>query len=153
MIKYICNWLKITNIKLDNIYFLVLIISSCAPKVIINNTRSDIHTKDFESFVVFEISDTIKYSQSQVVGEIKIKDSGLTVNCDYVTIINIAVEKAKTLGRKTGESKVACYFPFSLKLPTKAIDIACGREHCLAKGLNHVIYSWGSNSYGQVNTP
>jgi alpha-tubulin suppressor-like RCC1 family protein len=32
----------------------------------------------------------------------------------------------------------------------KIVNISCGREHILAKGINHKIYSWGSNSFGQV---
>jgi alpha-tubulin suppressor-like RCC1 family protein len=34
--------------------------------------------------------------------------------------------------------------------PVKIVNISCGKEHILAKGINHKIYSWGSNSQGQV---
>lgn len=37
-----------------------------------------------------------------------------------------------------------------IKLPTKIVDISCGNEHTLAKGKDRKIYSWGSNTYGQL---
>ena len=36
-------------------------------------------------------------------------------------------------------------------LPYKLINISCGSDHILAKGINNKLYSWGSNIYGQVN--
>lgn len=43
--------------------------------------------------------------------------------------------------------------PNSIKIPTKISDLACGYDHCLALGVNSKIYSWGSNSYGQLGLP
>jgi alpha-tubulin suppressor-like RCC1 family protein len=36
--------------------------------------------------------------------------------------------------------------------PVKIVNISCGKEHILAKGINHKIYSWGSNTLGQVDS-
>jgi len=55
-----------------------------------------------------------------------------------------------TLGRKLGDSTNDSYTPMPVKFPTKIVDIACGNMHCLARGSNFKIYSWGSNSHGQV---
>lgn len=40
--------------------------------------------------------------------------------------------------------------PQQIKIPTKVIDISCGYEHCLARGRDCKIFSWGINSYGQL---
>jgi alpha-tubulin suppressor-like RCC1 family protein len=40
--------------------------------------------------------------------------------------------------------------PYQIKCPTKIVDVVCGRDHCLAKGKNYRVYSWGNNNYGQV---
>lgn len=40
--------------------------------------------------------------------------------------------------------------PRELIIPTRIINISCGREHTLAKGRNFNVYSWGINTYGQL---
>lgn len=52
--------------------------------------------------------------------------------------------------KKIYGSKNLNNIPQQIKCPTHIIDIACGREHCLAKGKNNKIYSWGVNTYGQL---
>lgn len=44
----------------------------------------------------------------------------------------------------------ALYVPRPLKFSLKIVDISCGNEHCLIRGDNYKVYSWGSNSYGQL---
>ncbi len=41
-------------------------------------------------------------------------------------------------------------FAYQLNIPTKVINISCGRDHVLSKGINHKVYSWGSNSCKQL---
>lgn len=60
-------------------------------------------------------------------------------------------EESNTLGRRLIDTKMDSFIPCPLTIATKIIDIACGREHCIAKGVNYKIYTWGSNSYGQVS--
>ena len=36
------------------------------------------------------------------------------------------------------------------RLPDTITQIACGNEHCLAIDSDYVLYSWGSNAYGQL---
>lgn len=55
-----------------------------------------------------------------------------------------------TLGRRCTDSDADSYLPHPIKFPTKIVDIACGRNHCLARGSNFKVYSWGQNSFGQV---
>lgn len=55
-----------------------------------------------------------------------------------------------TLGRRCTDSDADSYLPHPIKFSTKIVDIACGRNHCLARGSNFKVYSWGVNTYGQV---
>ena len=55
-----------------------------------------------------------------------------------------------TLGRRCTEANVDSYIPMAIKFPTKIVDIACGRNHVLTRGANFKVYSWGSNSHGQL---
>jgi alpha-tubulin suppressor-like RCC1 family protein len=55
-----------------------------------------------------------------------------------------------TLGRRCTNSDSDSYRPMPIRFPTKIVDIACGRNHCLARGTNFKVYSWGSNNCGQV---
>jgi alpha-tubulin suppressor-like RCC1 family protein len=59
-------------------------------------------------------------------------------------------EESNTLGRKIIDYKVDTGIPMQIKNLSKITDLVCGREHCLAKAVDFKIYSWGSNSYGQV---
>ncbi len=55
-----------------------------------------------------------------------------------------------TLGRRCTNSDNDSYIPLGIRFPTKIVDIACGRNHCLARGANFKAYSWGVNTHGQV---
>jgi alpha-tubulin suppressor-like RCC1 family protein len=55
-----------------------------------------------------------------------------------------------TLGRKCSNAKMESYIPTPLKFKKKIGNIACGRNHCLAKSKNMSVFSWGQNTYGQV---
>jgi alpha-tubulin suppressor-like RCC1 family protein len=59
-------------------------------------------------------------------------------------------DNCNTLGRKSGEYRSESYIPNSLKLSIKIVDIACGKDHCMMRGNNYKVYSWGSNSCGQL---
>jgi alpha-tubulin suppressor-like RCC1 family protein len=54
------------------------------------------------------------------------------------------------LGRQCVDANVDCFIPYPIKLPVPIVEIACGISHCLARGINFKVYSWGYNSYGQV---
>jgi alpha-tubulin suppressor-like RCC1 family protein len=40
--------------------------------------------------------------------------------------------------------------PREIKTPSKLVDLVCGKEHCLARGIDNKVYAWGSNSNGQL---
>jgi len=79
---------------------LAVIIQSCSPKVIANSLemssldRSEFY---FEPFAIIE-TDTIDRSEVKLLGQIEIKDSGLSLNCDYETIKGIAKTESLKLG-------------------------------------------------------
>jgi alpha-tubulin suppressor-like RCC1 family protein len=54
------------------------------------------------------------------------------------------------LGRPCVDANVDCFIPYPIKTAIAIVDIACGISHCLARGVNFKVYSWGYNSYGQV---
>lgn len=79
---------------------IAVIIQSCSPKVISNSldvnstNRIDL---EYEPFAIFE-ADTIDRSNVKLLGQIEIKDSGLSLNCDYETIKRIAKTESLKLG-------------------------------------------------------
>lgn len=52
--------------------------------------------------------------------------------------------------KKYNENKNNFGIPQQVKFTVSVVDVVCGKDHCLAKGKNNKIYSWGSNSYGQL---
>jgi len=57
-----------------------------------------------------------------------------------------------TLGRRCFNYNAEAYIPTLLKFKKKIVDIACGRNFCLARGKNYTVFSWGNNNYGQVKS-
>ncbi len=51
-----------------------------------------------EPFRVFHAEDTFVMNAQDIIGEIIIKDGGLTLSCDYKTIVENATEQAKRMG-------------------------------------------------------
>jgi len=82
----------------------------------------------------------------------------LTVCCTQKTVLMLLRngtvfswgELCGTLGRKLSDSTVDTFIPMPIKFPTNIVDLACGINHCLARGVNFKVYSWGNNSHGQV---
>ena len=82
----------------------------------------------------------------------------LTVGCTLKNVIVLLRngslcswgDNGNTLGRKINEAKTECYIPFPIKPKVTFVDLACGREHCIARSDNYRVFSWGSNSMGQV---
>ncbi len=54
------------------------------------------------------------------------------------------------LGRQCVDANVDSFIPYPIKAPVAIVEIACGISHCMARGINFKVYSWGYNSYGQV---
>ncbi len=80
------------------LFAILLLIMSCSPKVRQTIYKKTASLKDFERVVVFSKMDSTVLKKGIVVGDIVIKDGGLTINCDLETITGIAKSKAKLLG-------------------------------------------------------
>lgn len=72
----------------------------------------------------------------------------------YILIKNgilIKVSNDDRTSKKLHEKSIEeSLIPTQINIPTKIINFACGKSHCLAKGANGRIYSWGFNNFGQV---
>jgi alpha-tubulin suppressor-like RCC1 family protein len=82
----------------------------------------------------------------------------LTVNCTDMTIfvlLNTGTllswgKNNAAIGRYCLNVNTDSYIPKPVKSQIPIIDITCGVNHCLARGTNFKVYSWGYNLYGQV---
>ena len=45
------------------------------------------------------------------------------------------------------------FLPIIVKIQVKIIDLSCGNDHCLALGTYNKVFSWGSDSFGQLGLP
>jgi len=82
-------------------YFLLLFLfTSCTPKTLVNIIDTGTTypaTEIYHPFAVIE-KDTMDGLQQTLIGNIEIKDKGLTLNCDYNTVLKLAEDKARELG-------------------------------------------------------
>lgn len=72
---------------------------ACAPKVIVDSvsTKSYPKTENYQAFAVIE--ETIDKAEIQDhLGTVQIKEKGLSINCDYNTVLAIAEKKAREIG-------------------------------------------------------
>lgn len=77
-----------------------IILLGCSPKIISNSLEGDLSSRSnlfYEPFALIE-TDTIDRSLMKPIGQIEIKDGGLTLNCDYETIKQLAKDEALKLG-------------------------------------------------------
>lgn len=84
-----------TSILLVNI---ALLVSSCAPKVVTNiQSKSFNQVKPYESFAVLH-SDSVSIASTYLLGDVSIKEKGLTQDCQYHQVLNLAKEEARKNG-------------------------------------------------------
>lgn len=80
------------------IALLLLIIVACSPKVVQKVITKHEPSQEKDSFIVFSQDEKIDLTNETIIGDIAIKDAGLTINCDLETILNLAKSKAKIMG-------------------------------------------------------
>lgn len=71
---------------------------ACSPRIQVKNPQKLSPRQEYEGFIVFEEEDNSPIENAKVVAEIKIGDSGLTLDCEYETILALAKQKALDLG-------------------------------------------------------
>lgn len=88
---------KITRFSV--LYLLPLFLGSCAPKVLteIKNTHTPVVTAN--EVRLYEIGDSVPQS-AELIGRVKVLDSGLSTHCQYDQVVALAKEKNSTKWRK-----------------------------------------------------
>jgi len=79
---------------------LMTLLCACSPKVITNTVESNLPSRTnlyYEPFAIIE-TNTIDRTLHQPIGQIEIKDGGLTLQCDYETVKKLAKQEALKLG-------------------------------------------------------
>ncbi len=115
--------------KISTLLF-CLSLFACAPKSIVSpGVLQYPPVAEFEPFAVFELDDKFDI-QAVPVGEVRIKDSGLTIDCDYETVLNLAKEKARAMGAN-------CLKIYEHKLPSP-MSSTCHRIRAKAYRLDDV---------------
>ncbi len=79
----------------------VIVISACSPKVSTNLSKS-YTLLDYEQEVKVFALDEVTPDNSEVIGQVKIGDSGFTTNCSY----EVVIDKAKLEARKAGGNAI-----------------------------------------------
>lgn len=86
---------KITQFSV--LYLLPLFLGSCAPKVLteINNPHTPVVTAN--EVRLYEVSDSVPQS-AELIGRVKVLDSGLSTHCQYDQVVALAKEKTAQSG-------------------------------------------------------
>ncbi|MEI7503652.1 MAG: hypothetical protein WCJ61_10250 [Paludibacter sp.] len=85
---------KLVPITLISILFLL---SSCAPKIITSITKNYAALDSTQEVKVIELTEEVPL-QSELLGEVKIGDSGFTNKCDLPTVLAAAKLEARKVG-------------------------------------------------------
>lgn len=83
-------------------YFLLPILAlftACSPKLIVKK-KSEAYEpiQDHEPFALLGLEDSLDLDESLLVATVTVKDAGLTLFCDYHTVLDIALRQARTSG-------------------------------------------------------
>lgn len=86
---------KITQFSV--LYLLPLFLGSCAPKVLteINNPQTPVVTAN--EVRLYEVGDSVPQS-AELIGRVKVLDSGLSTHCQYDQVVALAKEKTAQSG-------------------------------------------------------
>lgn len=105
---------------------LCLALLACSPRVITQATLNPHTVTAAPGFVVIKETDTFA-GPSEEVGDIEIKDTGLTLNCDYETVIARATKEAQKLGAnvlRIYEHHLPDYWSTCHHIKAKALRVA-----------------------------
>lgn len=94
--------MKVTIQKINSgsIFLLVFFLYSCSPRITTSLSKNYNPLDYKEEVRIFNISDDL--SASELLGEVKIGDTGFSTHCDYNTVI----EAAKLEARKSGGNAI-----------------------------------------------
>lgn len=80
---------------------IALVLAGCSPKVntsLVKLNLPDRSHLSYEPFAVIEDNNTSKIQGAKEIGQVKIKDSGFTLFCDYETVKKLVKQEALKLG-------------------------------------------------------
>ena len=103
-----------------------LALAACSPRVITQASQGTHTITAAPGFVVIKETDTFT-GPSEEVGDIEIKDSGLTLSCDYETVIARATKEAQNLGAnvlKVYEHRLPDTWSTCHRIKAKALRVA-----------------------------
>ena len=83
--------------KLLGVFFLIFILAGCAAKVQTTITQNYEPLDYREEVMVLYLNDSVPENAIEI-GEVKVGDSGLTMKCDYSTVIQAAQMEARKAG-------------------------------------------------------
>jgi hypothetical protein len=76
-----------------------LVLSACAPQMELTKSPSSTKYQPLEPYEAFALMPDSNLLQNKVyLGDIIIRDAGFTVDCDFETVVQLAVEKSKKIG-------------------------------------------------------
>ncbi|MBO2009911.1 hypothetical protein [Hymenobacter negativus] len=107
-------------------FALGLALPACSPRVITQATQSTHAITAAPGFLVIKETDTFT-GPSEEVGDIEIKDTGLSLNCDYETVIGRATKEAQKLGAnvlKIYEHRLPDNWSTCHRIKAKALRVA-----------------------------
>ena len=95
---------------------LISLLFSCTPKInteLLSSSKESRSHLNYLPFAIIETeTDTINQNQNEILGKIEIKDSGLSINCDFESIKEIAKKESLKLGEN-------CFVITEHKKPSK----------------------------------
>lgn len=89
--------MKINQIQTIVLVFALILFNACNPKVT-RNIQSNLPPLDFKQDVVVIELNQQKPENAEVLGVLKIGDSGFTTNCDYALVLDMAKTEARKVG-------------------------------------------------------
>lgn len=78
--------------------FLLLMISCTTGLTVYDLKPTSKRTALHEPFAVFDAEDEFEIKSYDKLGSFEFKDAGLTINCDYSTVLELSKDKARSIG-------------------------------------------------------
>lgn len=73
-------------------------LSACSPKVVMKPLEKYPPRQAYQGLIVFLPEDSIQFNSQEIIGEIRVGDSGISTNCDFETVVDSAKACALRLG-------------------------------------------------------
>jgi len=85
------------TITLSILFGILFIFSSCSPRISTSITKNFAMLDNTQEVKILDLTDEVPVN-SELLGEVKIGDTGFSTNCDYETVIDAAKLEARKVG-------------------------------------------------------